>query len=39
MIEKLKTSTKIFKIKLTTLCGTGVSGIAIGVSNFYYAPI
>ena len=39
MIEKIEASTKILKLNLQHFADTGVSGIAIGVSNFYYAPI
>ncbi len=39
MIEKLKQAPRFLKLNLQHFADTGVSGIAIGVSNFYYAPI
>ncbi len=39
MIEKLKQTPRFLKLNLQHFADTGVSGIAIGVSNFYYAPI
>ncbi len=39
MIEKLKQAPRFLKLNLQHFADTGVSGIAIGVSNFHYAPI
>ncbi len=39
MLKNLKESERLLKLNLQHFASTGVSGIAIGVSNFYSAPI
>jgi phi13 family phage major tail protein len=39
MLKNLKESKRLLKLNLQHFASTGVSGIAIGVSNFYSAPI
>lgn len=39
MLKNLKESERLLKLNLQHFASTGVSGIAIGVSNFYSAPV